>query len=57
MKTFARLERDELIFITVSSINTLVAVALTIDRLIELPKNSSDYTFAIIVLINTGMLM
>ena len=54
MKTFARLDRDELIFITISSLNTLVTVALTIDRLIELDKNTPDYTFAIILLINAG---
>ena len=55
MKTFAGLELNEWIFISLSVLNVFVAVGLTIDRLVELPKNLPDYTFAIILFINIGM--
>lgn len=54
MKTFAGLEALEWAFLTISGINILVAFGLTIDRLVELHKDTPDYTFAIIVFINIG---
>ena len=55
MKTFAGLEAEEWTFLTISIINVLVAIGITIDRLIELQKDTPDYTFAIILFINIGM--
>ena len=55
MKTFAGLEVVEMVFLIISIVNVLVAIGLTIDRLVELEKHSPDYTFAIILLINIGM--
>lgn len=54
VKTLIGLELREWIFLIISVINILVAFALAIDRLVELPKYSPDYTFTIIVLINIG---
>ena len=54
VKTLAGLEAIEWIFLAISIINVLVAFALNIDRLVEIPKNWPDYTFAIIVFINIG---
>lgn len=54
LKTFAGLEAVEWTFLTISIINVLVAIGITIDRLIELHKNTPDYTFAIILFINIG---
>ena len=55
VKTFAGLEVVEWIFLTISVVNVLVAIGLTIDRLVELKKNKPDYTFAIILFINISM--
>ena len=54
MKTFAGLEAVELCFLIISVINVLVAIGLTIDRLVELKKHTPDYTFAIILFFNIG---
>ena len=54
-KTFAGLDEVEWIFLTISVVNVLVAIGLTIDRLVELGKNKPDYTFAIILFINISM--
>lgn len=54
LKTFAGLEAVEWTFLTISIINVLVAIGITIDRLIELHKDTPDYTFAIILFINIG---
>ena len=54
-KTFAGLDEVEWIFLTISVVNVLVAIGLTIDRLVELGKNKSDYFFAIILFINISM--
>ena len=54
MKTFAGLEGVEVIFLAISIVNVLIAIGLTIDRLVELPKYKPDYTFAIILFINIG---
>ncbi|XP_068758727.1 uncharacterized protein [Montipora capricornis] len=54
VKTLAGLEAIEWIFLAIAIINVLVAFALNIDRLVEIPKNWPDYTFAIIVFINIG---
>ena len=55
VKTFAGLEAVEWTFLIISVINVLVAVGLTINRIVVLEKGSPDYTFAIILLINIGM--
>lgn len=52
VKTFAGLEVVEWIFLTISVVNVLIAIGLTIERLVKLPKCSPDYTFAIILFIN-----
>ena len=57
MKTFAGLEGVEWAFLTISVINVLVAIGLTIDRLVELNQNTPDYTFAIILFINIGTIL
>lgn len=57
MKTFAGLEAEEWTFLTISVINVLVAIGITIDRLVELRKDTPDYTFAIILFINIGMFL
>jgi len=54
VKTFAGLEVDEVAFLIISVVNVLVAIGLTIDRLVELKKDTPDYTFAIILFINIG---
>ena len=54
MKTFAGLEVDEVVFLTISIVNVLIAIGLTIERLVKLPKDEPDYTFAIILFINIG---
>ncbi|XP_032240747.1 uncharacterized protein LOC5515196 isoform X2 [Nematostella vectensis] len=53
IKTFAGLEKDEWLFVIISTNNILFAIGLTIERLVNLPQNSTDYTFAIILFINT----
>ncbi|CAH3112548.1 unnamed protein product [Pocillopora meandrina] len=52
VKTFAGLEVVEWIFLTISVVNVLIAIGLTIERLVKLLKCSPDYTFAIILFIN-----
>ena len=54
MKTLPGLEPNEWIFLIISVINVLVALALAIDRLAKLEKDLPDYTFTIIVIINIG---
>ena len=54
MKTFAGLEVVEMTFLSISIVNVFIAIGLTIDRLVELPKYKPDYTFAIILFINIG---
>ncbi|XP_020625617.1 uncharacterized protein LOC110063004 [Orbicella faveolata] len=54
VKTFAGLEVDEVAFLIISVVNVLIAIGLTIDRLVELKKDTPDYTFAIILFINIG---
>lgn len=52
VKTFPGLEVVEWKFLTISVINVLVAIGLTIERLVKLEKDTPDYTFAIILFIN-----
>lgn len=54
VKTFAGLEAVELCFLIISAINVLVVIGLTINRLVELKKDTPDYTFAIILFFNIG---
>jgi len=54
VKTFVGLEFVEVLFLLICILNVLVAIGLTIDRLVELPKYTPDYTFAIILFINIG---
>ncbi|KAJ7331212.1 hypothetical protein OS493_019994 [Desmophyllum pertusum] len=54
VKTFAGLEAVEWTFLIISVINVLVAVGLTINRLVVLENDTPDYTFAIILFINIG---
>ncbi|KAK3735317.1 hypothetical protein QZH41_018728 [Actinostola sp. cb2023] len=51
-KTFVGLEKEEWIFIIISIINILLAILFTIVSMTKVSYHSSDFTFAIIVLIN-----
>jgi len=53
-KTFVGLEKEEWIFIIISIINILLAILFTIVSMTKVSYHSSDFTFAIIVLINAG---
>ena len=54
MKTLPGLEPNEWIFLIISVINVLVALALAIERLATLEKHVPEHSFTIIVIINIG---
>jgi hypothetical protein len=53
-KTFAGLDREEWIFITISVANVMIAIGFTIARMTQVGSDTPDFTFAIILIINAG---
>lgn len=58
-KTFAKLRLREWSFLCLSIVNIMIALALTIDRLIKISKNretgSAEFTFAVLLLFNEAI--
>lgn len=54
-KTFVGLDKQEWIFITLSVLNVMVAIGFTIVRMTQIPTDTPDFTFALILIINAGM--
>ncbi|XP_031570536.1 uncharacterized protein LOC116304888 [Actinia tenebrosa] len=53
-KTFAGLEREEWLFVTISLVNIIITVGFTIKCMVDVHSNSPDFTFAIILLVNAA---
>ncbi|XP_031570537.1 uncharacterized protein LOC116304889 [Actinia tenebrosa] len=51
-KTFVGLDKEEWIFITLSVLNFMVAIGFTIARMTQIPTDTPDFTFAVILIIN-----
>lgn len=52
-RTFDDLQKKELVFIVVAGLSLLATLAITIEKLATLPKTSTDFSFALVLLLNT----